>query len=280
MAEITVRKCSNCGRNGHNSRTCNEKESGFMLFGFPIAMDGGRESFVKKKSLSLGNLQSRGDNNNGGVGEDGGFLSDGELHVSKKIKAAHERKTSNPWTEEEHKAFLEGLKKIGKGDWRGISKNHVMTRTPTQVASHAQKYFLRQAADEKKKRRPSLFDMPLQEDKSTPSGTSSSSKENSTTQTGPMMTMAAAAHSLPSYYYHIIQPMAAAPHGQGFSAGAMMPFRVGIGYMTSFVGHPSGIASAKSVHDLQSTFVDGTEKDLLELRLGPPPQSSTKIPFC
>ncbi|KAK8516211.1 hypothetical protein V6N13_025718 [Hibiscus sabdariffa] len=138
-----------------------------------------------------------------------------------------------------------------------------MTRTPTQVASHAQKYFLRQATDEKKKRRPSLFDMPLQEDESTPSGTSSSSKENSTTQTGPMMTKVAAAHSLPTYYYHIIQPMAAAPHGQGFSVA-------GIGYMASFVGHPSGIASAKSVHDQQSTFVDGTEKDLLELRLGPP----------
>ncbi|TVU19600.1 hypothetical protein EJB05_35756, partial [Eragrostis curvula] len=41
--------------------------------------------------------------------------------------------------------FLEGLQKYGKGDWRNISRWAVRTRTPTQVASHAQKYFIRQA---------------------------------------------------------------------------------------------------------------------------------------
>ncbi|KAJ0617669.1 putative transcription factor MYB-HB-like family [Helianthus annuus] len=35
--------------------------------------------------------------------------------------------------EDEHKLFLLGLQKVGKGDWRGISRNFVKTRTPTQV---------------------------------------------------------------------------------------------------------------------------------------------------
>jgi SHAQKYF class myb-like DNA-binding protein len=64
-----------------------------------------------------------------------------------------------PWTEEEHKLFLLGLQKVGKGDWRGISRNFVKTRTPTQVASHAQKYFLRRSNLNRRRRRSSLFDI-------------------------------------------------------------------------------------------------------------------------
>ncbi|XP_078435277.1 duplicated homeodomain-like superfamily protein [Wolffia australiana] len=64
-----------------------------------------------------------------------------------------ERKKGVPWSEDEHKRFLEGLEKYGKGDWRSISRNAVVTRTPTQVASHAQKYFLRLSTDGKKERR-------------------------------------------------------------------------------------------------------------------------------
>lgn len=64
-----------------------------------------------------------------------------------------------PWTEEEHRRFLLGLQKLGKGDWRGISRNFVVSRTPTQVASHAQKYFIRQSNVSRRKRRSSLFDM-------------------------------------------------------------------------------------------------------------------------
>ena len=46
-----------------------------------------------------------------------------------------------------------------QGDWRGISRHHVPTRTPTQVASHAQKYYIRQLNLHNRKRRSSLFDM-------------------------------------------------------------------------------------------------------------------------
>ncbi|MBA0594923.1 hypothetical protein Gorai_011808 [Gossypium raimondii] len=67
--------------------------------------------------------------------------------------------TGVPWTEEEHRLFLIGLQKLGKGDWRGIARNFVVSRTPTQVASHAQKYFIRQSNVTRRKRRSSLFDM-------------------------------------------------------------------------------------------------------------------------
>ncbi|KAG6515952.1 hypothetical protein ZIOFF_026401 [Zingiber officinale] len=70
-----------------------------------------------------------------------------------------ERKKGVPWTEEEHKRFLLGLKKYGKGDWRNISRNFVITRTPTQVASHAQKYFIRLNSGGKDKRRSSIHDI-------------------------------------------------------------------------------------------------------------------------
>ncbi|OIT22706.1 PREDICTED: transcription factor DIVARICATA-like [Nicotiana attenuata] len=70
-----------------------------------------------------------------------------------------ERKKGTPWTEEEHRLFLIGLEKYGKGDWRSISRNVVVTRTPTQVASHAQKYFIRQQAMKKERKRSSIHDI-------------------------------------------------------------------------------------------------------------------------
>merc|ERR1719145_434601 len=81
-----------------------------------------------------------------------GYSSDGPAQT-------RERKKGISWSEEEHRLFLLGLSKLGKGDWRGISRHFVVTRTPTQVASHAQKYFIRQNNLTKRKRRASLFDI-------------------------------------------------------------------------------------------------------------------------
>ncbi|XP_044476305.1 transcription factor MYBS1-like [Mangifera indica] len=74
-------------------------------------------------------------------------------------KSDQERRKGIPWTEEEHRLFLLGLDKFGKGDWRSISRNLVITRTPTQVASHAQKYFIRLNSMNRDRRRSSIHDI-------------------------------------------------------------------------------------------------------------------------
>lgn len=74
-------------------------------------------------------------------------------------KSDQERRKGTPWTEEEHRLFLLGLEKYGKGDWRSISRNYVVSRTPTQVASHAQKYFIRANSMNRERRRSSIHDI-------------------------------------------------------------------------------------------------------------------------
>ncbi|XVE62018.1 hypothetical protein DITRI_Ditri06bG0085200 [Diplodiscus trichospermus] len=91
-----------------------------------------------------------------------------------------ERKKGIPWTEEEHRQFLMGLKKYGKGDWRNISRNFVRTRTPTQVASHAPKYFIRQHTGGKDKRRSSIHDITTVNIPGTPSSSPDHGKPLST----------------------------------------------------------------------------------------------------
>ncbi|OIT03032.1 transcription factor myb1r1 [Nicotiana attenuata] len=161
------RKCSHCGNTGHNSRTCSTLKcasngsfiGGLRLFGVQLDISNASSSSSPihlKKSLSLDCLSpslSVNESCEKSTSINNGYLSDGL------IVRVEERKKGVPWTEEEHRKFLIGLEKLGKGDWRGISRKFVITRTPTQVASHAQKYFLRQSSLNKKKRRSSLFDM-------------------------------------------------------------------------------------------------------------------------
>ena len=49
-------------------------------------------------------------------------------------KPSHLAPAGQPWTSEEHLQFLAGLRKLGRSNWRGISRYFVPTRTPTQVS--------------------------------------------------------------------------------------------------------------------------------------------------
>ncbi|CDP09999.1 unnamed protein product [Coffea canephora] len=168
-----TRRCSHCSQNGHNSRTCPNR--GVKLFGVRLT-DG-----LIRKSASMGNLShySSSGSGSGSATPQNGLAAhdspgDTPDHPSAAAAAAdgyasedfvagssssRERKKGVPWTEEEHRMFLLGLQKLGKGDWRGIARNYVISRTPTQVASHAQKYFIRQSNVSRRKRRSSLFDI-------------------------------------------------------------------------------------------------------------------------
>eukprot|EP00250_Pteridium_aquilinum_P014214 c21851_g1_i1 orf=363-1595(-) len=155
-------------------------KGGFKLFGVRLSTESlsptaasaessSSSSTVMRKSFSMGNLCNYGSPEGGasppsaspieqpdlGDGVEG-YASDDLVHTSSNSR---ERKKGIPWTEEEHRTFLIGLQKLGKGDWRGISRNFVKSRTPTQVASHAQKYFLRRNNLTKRRRRSSLFDI-------------------------------------------------------------------------------------------------------------------------
>ncbi|KAJ0233873.1 Transcription factor SRM1 [Hirschfeldia incana] len=122
----------------------------------------------------------------GSTKKGGGNNHAGESNHGSKAKADQERRKGIAWTEDEHRLFLLGLDKYGKGDWRSISRNFVVTRTPTQVASHAQKYFIRLNSMNKERRRTSIHDITSvgDADVSTPQGPITGQNNNNNTNNG------------------------------------------------------------------------------------------------
>ncbi|KAJ6819678.1 uncharacterized protein M6B38_400725 [Iris pallida] len=150
----------------------------------------------------------------GGLGEDGNGGGGGGGSKKGGSRAEQERRKGIAWTEDEHRLFLLGLEKYGKGDWRSISRNFVISRTPTQVASHAQKYFIRLNSMNKDRRRASIHDI-----------TSVGGNSDVAAAQGPITGQANGPAAVPGG-----KPMKPSPHpppgtaiGQPVGGGAMVP---------------------------------------------------------
>ncbi|GFP86513.1 hypothetical protein PHJA_000795100 [Phtheirospermum japonicum] len=145
--EMPSKKARMCAQKGHNSRVCAKIcGGGFKLFGVQIDVVGGdgtgESSFRKSKSLD--NLQTCNPENIAAI-EPSGYQSDELIHQSSK---SHDGKKGRPWSEEEHRSFLVGLEKLGK---------------------------------EKKRRRSSVFDIPLADVNQPSQGSQSDNVESSQT---------------------------------------------------------------------------------------------------
>ncbi|CAJ2637231.1 unnamed protein product [Trifolium pratense] len=140
----TSRECSKCG---HNSQTSNDGgEHSIMLFGVKITIATNNNNNLSQHQQTTAQVS---------ISTDASTVSD-NVHAS----TGSSKYKRSAWTDEEHKLFLKGLKHIGKGNWKEISRRYVKTRTPTQVASHAQKHCLRHSNQNRRRyRKPSVFDL-------------------------------------------------------------------------------------------------------------------------
>ncbi|RZC61192.1 hypothetical protein C5167_022958 [Papaver somniferum] len=139
-----------------------------------------------------------------------------------------EKRKGIPWTEEEHRLFLLGLDKCGKGDWRSISRNFVISRTPTQVASHAQKYFIRLNSMNRDRRRTSIHDITNLNNgvAATPQGPITGEQTNTTTSSTPNSYIG------PSFKHH------RSSHSPAMPALAMPRMASAPGQIISAIGTP------------------------------------------
>ncbi|XP_039134644.1 transcription factor SRM1 [Dioscorea cayenensis subsp. rotundata] len=122
-------------------------------------IESGRVPVPSYKSSSEGSADHASEGGSGKKGGHSSHLHGDSNHGGKGSRSDQERRKGIAWTEDEHRLFLLGLDKYGKGDWRSISRNYVISRTPTQVASHAQKYFIRLNSMNKDRRRSSIHDI-------------------------------------------------------------------------------------------------------------------------
>jgi len=72
------------------------------------------------------------------------------LKDQKKNESSYKAAQSRYWTAEEHDRFLDAVKRYGSKDVKAIA-NYVGTRNPTQVRTHAQKYYLRLERERKRR---------------------------------------------------------------------------------------------------------------------------------
>ncbi|KAI4319193.1 hypothetical protein MLD38_032823 [Melastoma candidum] len=141
-----------------------------------------------------------------------------------------ERRKGIPWTEDEHRLFLLGLDKFGKGDWRSISRNFVVSRTPTQVASHAQKYFIRLNSMNRDRRRSSIHDIT-----SVTNGDAAAAQTPITGQQGNAVSPPSVAATGPSLK---VRPPAHMPGVGMYGAPVGHPVAAPPGHLASAIGTP------------------------------------------